>query len=415
MRVKIDSVIKWIVILAIASALSLFKPLGVIASIFYFEYAVRWSMVLLAMVTCVLLIYKKKIENKYLIFISCFVVCLVLTRLFLDLIAGRNVYKELNANSTYFFILFAFPVYYLLKYRIITLNKLLDMIIFLTTLSYFLRLYISAYYSFFHQRIFYPISIESASEKWFRNGVLRINPPCFGLIIIALCLYQFYSAKKLRRRIYYGMVIVLSVYYSAFIHYSRAVLIYQISELIFLIYIKRKRALKQVMLNLFLGSVGVILLINGYFDKLLDLFSIQNAEYWFSNTSRMIAYPYYFGVFLNNIWMGIGLLLGDELYFASNNVTGALSDVGALRSLVQLGAGMFIFYASFFINGFMTGAKLQIKGNDQNLVILVWGITISVFLTCINIDCFFPVYVFSVPFCMAIIEYIRVIDGMIYR
>ena len=169
------------------------------------------------------------------------------------------------------------------------------------------------------------------------------------------------------------------------------------------------------MLNLFLGSVGVILLINGYFDKLLDLFSIQNAEYWFSNTSRMIAYPYYFGVFLNNIWMGIGLLLGDELYFASNNVTGALSDVGALRSLVQLGAGMFIFYASFFINGFMTGAKLQIKGNDQNLVILVWGITISVFLTCINIDCFFPVYVFSVPFCMAIIEYIRVIDGMIYR
>ena len=38
--------------------------------------------------------YKKKIENKYLIFISCFVVCLVLTRLFLDLIAGRNVYKD---------------------------------------------------------------------------------------------------------------------------------------------------------------------------------------------------------------------------------------------------------------------------------------------------------------------------------
>ena len=63
MRVKIDSVIKWIVILAIASALSLFKPLGVIASIFYFEYAVRWSMVLLAIVTCVLLIYKKKIYN----------------------------------------------------------------------------------------------------------------------------------------------------------------------------------------------------------------------------------------------------------------------------------------------------------------------------------------------------------------
>lgn len=415
MRIKIDSIIKWIVILAMASALSLFKPLGVVAPIFYFEYAVRWSIVLLAIVTCVLLIYKKRIKNKYLIFISCFVVCMVLARLFLDLIMGRNVYKELNANSTYFFILFTFPVYYLLKYRIITLNKLLDIIIFLTTLSYILRLYISTYYSFFHQRIFYPISIESASENWFRNGVLRINPPCFGLIIIALCLYQFYTTKKHRRRIYYGVVIILAVYYSAFIHYSRAVLIYQIIELIFLIYIKRKRVLKQIVLNMLMGCVGILLLINGYFDKLLDIFSIQNAEYWFSNTSRMIAYPYYFGMFLNNIWIGTGFLRGDELYFASNNVTGALSDVGALRSLVQLGAGMLIFYAAFFINGFMTGAKLQIKGNDQNLVILVWGIAISVLLTCINIDCFFPIYVFSVPFCMAITEYIRTSNGMICR
>lgn len=410
MRVRISSIIKWIMIIAMISALSLLKPLGEIVPIFYFEYALWWGIVLMAIIEFLLLIYEKKISNNYLVFITFFIICLVLVRLFIDFLEGRNVYKEMNANVTYFFVLFTFPVYYLLKFKIMTLRKLIDLIIFLTMLSYLLRIYISVYFTLFHKRIFFPISIESAPENWFRNGVLRINPPCFGMVIVALCMYQFFCAKRTREKFYYGMVMILAIYYSAFIHYSRAVLIYQISEVVFLIYVKKKNIIKEIGLILLIGSAGVILLANGFFDKVLYMFSTSNEEYWFSNTSRMISYPYYFKMFLDNFWMGTGLLRGDELYFASNNVTGALSDVGALRSLVRLGAGMLIFYVSFFANGFFTGMKWKIKLRNQNLEILVWGITISVLLTCINIDCFFPIYVFAVPFCVAIIEYVRTSD-----
>jgi len=136
------------------------------------------------------------------------------------------------------------------------------------------------------------------------------------------------------------------------------------------------------------------------------MFSRSNEEYWFSNSSRFMTYPYYLKMFLDNFWIGKGFLRGEELYFTFDSITGALSDVGILRSLVQLGCGMLVFYVSFLVRSFCTGMKLYRNGNET-MRILIWGISLSFLLTGINVDCFFAVYVFSVPFCLAIIEHAR--------
>lgn len=409
MKIKISSIIKWMILISTVFALSLLKPLGELFPIFYFEYAIWWGIVFLAVIANIFLIRIKKINNQYLLLMTLLIVCIVLIRLSVDLFQGRNVYKELNANITYFFILLTLPVYYILTERIVSLEQLIDITIFLTVLSYLLRTFISVYYTITHQRIFMPISLESAPENWFRDGILRINPPCFGIIIITLCMYRFYTAYGIKRKIYYSTVIALAVFYSAYIHYSRAALIVQASEIVFLVFIKHKKILKKMIVYLIFAGIVTACIYYDLVDRIIGMFSISNEKYWFSNSSRLISYPYYFNMFLDNFWIGKGFLRGEELYFSFNNITGTLSDVGMLRSLVLLGCGMLLFYSLYFLRGFFTGWKLY-KNKKGNLYIIVWGITVSVLLTGINVDCFFAVYVFSVPFCLAIIEYARTLS-----
>ena len=406
MRIKISLIIKWIIGITMISALSLFKPLGALFPVFYFDYAVRWGIVVLAAVSMIFLIYAKKIYNNYLLFIVSFIIFLVVTRLCIDLICGRNVYKELNANSTYFFVLLVFPVYYLLQSRTVSLDRMIDTAVFLTILSYLLRIFISVYYAVFEERIFMPISLESAPEDWFRNGVLRINPPCFSIVIIPFCMYRFYTVKKTGKKLFFVMTMFLAVFYSACIHCSRAALIFQVCEIVFLVFIKEKGSLKQIGIYVISGTLIYFLLKKDIISKIIFMFSRSNEEYWFSNSSRFMTYPYYLKMFLDNFWIGKGFLRGEELYFTFDSITGALSDVGILRSLVQLGCGMLVFYVSFLARSFCTGMKLYRNGNET-MRILIWGISLSFLLTGINVDCFFAVYVFSVPFCLAIIEHVR--------
>ena len=56
MRIKISLIIKWIIGITMISALSLFKHLGALFPVFYFDYAVRWGIVVLAAVSMIFLI-----------------------------------------------------------------------------------------------------------------------------------------------------------------------------------------------------------------------------------------------------------------------------------------------------------------------------------------------------------------------
>lgn len=235
--------------LSIIQALSLLKPIGEIIPVFGFDYAVRWSNILL-MVCAILLLMrnKRRITNKYVSRMAVFLCIIVLFRLGIDFIIGRNVYKKLNAHCPYFYIILAVVIYGLLENKELGLNKLIDTIIFLTLLSYMLRAGISLFYSYSGQRILNSIATEGASENWFRGDTLRITAPCFVLIIIPLCFYRFLMVKSIFKKSYYVSNIVISVLFAAYVQCARGLVLFQIIQIIFCIFICKKNSVTYLIL-----------------------------------------------------------------------------------------------------------------------------------------------------------------------
>lgn len=405
-KVDKNTLIKWMVLSTIPFALSLLKPLGEILVIFSTDSVTRIYTLLMCIFSILLIGRKGKLKADFSFKLSLYVFFIVLIRFFADALRGRNLYEELAYHSAYFYVLLAIPIVYLLKSQIIELEKMIDIIIFCTVLSYLLRMFISFYYTLTRIQILKSISLEAASEGWIRNDTLRINPPCFGMIIIALCMYRFYSEKKIKKRVWFLCAIVLALYYSAFIHCARSLVVYQILEIAFLIFVKKESGIKQIVL--FFGAiVALVILFNvGAFDMLLGIFSTNNVSYGLSNLSRFIAYPYYFFMFVSKLWTGSGFLVGSELYERSNNITVTLGDVGLLRSLVFMGVWIIPFYLVLCWKGFSAGLRSMEIDRSNNLNLLAWGCAFCLIITCVNIDCFFSIFVYTVPYCIAFIDYI---------
>ena len=410
MRVRITTIARWIVYFTMITSLSLLKPLGEILSMpfFSFDYAVRWTNIALIILSVILVMLKmrKRLVTGYIWGMVGLIVATFILRLTIDFMIGRNVYKEMNLHSQYLYPILAITIYALLEKKEIKLRRLIDMIIALTMMSFALRAGISLIYSWTGRRVLSSIALESAAENWIRDGVLRINPPCFSMIMVPLCMYQIETETERKKRLYYFAALASTILYSACVHRARSITIYQVLEMLFVIYIKKRNTIGKIIMFL-LGCIGIGILVgSGALDQLADIFNANNELYSFSNSIRYIMYPYYFNMFLDHFWLGSGMLLGNELTFYSRIGTGALSDVGLLRTLVMLGSGMLTFFVVFFIRGYVTGIKTLDKTKDPADRILTLGIIFSVMLTVINIDCFFPIYAYAMPFCLAIPEYI---------
>ena len=69
----------------------------------------------------------------------------------------------------------------------------------------------------------------------------------------------------------------------------------------------------------------------------------------------------------------------------------------------MLGLGMAVLYIVLFCRGIYVSYK--IRKYNSNLSILVVGMTFLIILTDINIDCFWDIFAFAMPFYVAIVEY----------
>ncbi len=397
MKISVNSIIRGCLYLSILLSLSLIKPLGEIVPVFYSSYANSMCVIIMGVVSFFLVIGIKRLEKSWVLKITTFIVLLFLFRLVIDVVVNKDVSSEFKFHCVYLYIIWAIPVYYLLRNNGMQLNKLLDYIIYTTILSYLLRIFISVYYGSTGIRIFLPISTEYATSSWFRNGILRMNMPCFAGIIIVLCMYQMYSTNRKLRKLLYIFGIALALYFSLAIHCARSLLVYQVIEIIFCIMIKRRSTFKQFFLLAISGIVACVIANIGIIDDFIEMFSATNQIYGDSNSSRIISYAYYEREFSQNFLIGKGLTVDDA----------KLSDVGILYSSVMLGVGILFFYFAFWGRCIQSGFIMNQDENGNAKRILVWGIGLSTVLLCINIDCFYGLAAFSVPFCIAVTEYVR--------
>lgn len=302
-------------------------------------------------------------------------------------------------NYLYFFL--ALPVYKILRLERIEFRKFLKILTFLCAGSYVIRGAISLYYVATGVDILPAIALEGAAVGWIRNGVLRINPPCLGLIYLPITFYLYSTAEKLKQRVLYVGMIVLGVWYMTYITQARSMMIYQICILILLLMLKNKPNSRKGIIGTALLICVVVYLINSpAAEKLIASFSASNTETGASTVARFNAISYFGMQFLQKPLSGIGLLLGRD---TRTPIGGDISDIGLLRSVYMLGVGMALLYLVIFIRGVYVAYKA--RKVDSNISLLVLGMTLLIILTNINIDSFWDIFAFAMPFYISIVEY----------
>lgn len=407
MKIKISTIIKGIIVLLLIMQLSYTKLLGGFLPVFSTSYIsnplVMFYLIMVIVCVGLSVMYANRLQNWILILdvilmflIVCNAIVVTKDKYQCELITA--VAYALN----YSYILLAIPLYRILALKRWKLDDFLKLLVFLCAGSYIIRGTISLCFVSTGVNICPAIALEGASENWIRNGILRINPPCLSLLYLPAAFWLLSKSRKLTQKVGYVLLIVLGVGYMTIITQARSMMIYQFLVLALLLLLKNKPNSRKGLAAIFtIGIIAVIFINSSVADQLLDSFSTKNAETGGSTMARFYAISYFGNMFLKTPLRGIGFCLGK----ASKALPGGdISDIGMLRSVYMLGSGMIVIYLLMFIRGFYVAWK--IRRTDRDDCLLVLGITLLFVLTDINIDCFWDIFAFAVPFYIATVEYI---------
>lgn len=312
---------------------------------------------------------------------------------------GLTVNAAIKTIYNYFYVILAIPLLCLLKTETWKFRDFLKMLVVLTMGSYLIRVYVSFNWHV-TGNVITGIALESAKVNWIRNGILRINPPCLSLIFIPIAFYLFDTERRRTKKLLWLISVGASILYTLILHQSRAVLIYQAITIILMLSFKKSKSRTQFY-RVIATVVAVVIIVNtNYFNSLMDSFTVTGT-YAVSTTSRIYAVRGFGRVFLKNIITGIGFIPTEN---QTSMLGGFLADIGILGGVYCMGILGIIVYCLILFRGFYISVKIR----DRYSVLsnLVFGMTSLVIGNGINIDCFYSVYAFAVPFYLAIIEYI---------
>lgn len=406
MKIKYSSIIKFNITLLLLMQLSYTKLLGNLIPIFSTSYISNPLMIFylsMGIVTILLSAFYSYLNGRML-FLEMLIMATVI------IVALYNTSEKYSTtdfiyviafglNYMYFFL--AIPIYRMLRNDDTYFERLLKTMAILCAGSFIIRAAISLIYVYTGTDILPAIALEGASVGWIRNGILRIVPPCVGIIYLPIVFYLYSEAKKIRQKMLYIGMMVLGIWYMTYITQARSMMIYQVCISIFLLMLKNKPNSKKGIVATSVIICCCVALINSpAAEKLFNSFSEKNAAMGGSTTARFNAIAYFGMKFLKNPFTGIGFLLGTDTRVP---IGGDISDIGLLRGIYMLGLGMALLYIVLFCRGIYVSYK--IRKYDSNLSILVVGMTFLIMLTDINIDCFWDIFAFAMPFYVAIVEY----------
>ena len=398
-RIKSSNLAKFFISLSMLFALSIIKVFGGNISRANITKSIIFTLLLLA------LLFDHQEKSKFvnrILFVELAMMCVAFCISTIDYVSSAR--ELLN----YSFLVGAIPIYSLLASNKWKLKDLLNQIVIVSVISYLIRLYISLYERIGGRVIFPDIALESARVNWYRNGFLRINPPCFGIIIIPITLYLIFTEKSKKKQMLYAMVILLAVVYSYLIHEARSVFAYNLIEIVFILLYRHKASKKQIIL-MTVFAMSVVLLVNSnFFSAFIRTFNVAYGAEAYSTKSRILSLKYYYNAWANRFVTGLGLL-PEQVHYVSINtsvgeITGGLGDLGIFYTFVRFGILGIVYYIMFFYRGIKSAMENR-KLDNTNMDMLCMGISISVLLTCINIDLFYSIYAYSAPFCVAIFGY----------
>ena len=192
MKIKYSSIIKFNITLLLLMQLSYTKLLGNIIPIFSTSYISNPLVIFyLSMgIVAILLSEFYSYLNGRMLFLEMLIMATVI------IVALYNTSEKYSTtdfiyviafglNYMYFFL--AIPIYRMLRNDETYFERLLKTMAILCAGSFIIRAAISLIYVYTGTDILPAIALEGASVGWIRNGILRINPPCVGIILSSDC------------------------------------------------------------------------------------------------------------------------------------------------------------------------------------------------------------------------------------
>lgn len=407
MKIKISTIIKWIIVLLLIMQLSYTKLLGGLLPIFSTSYISNqlgmFYLIIIIISVIISSMYYNRLQDRILILDVVLMLMMVCNAIIVTIDKYQcGLITAVGYSLNYLYIILAIPLYRILALQRWKLDDYLKLLVILCAGSYIIRGTISLCFVVTGINICPAIALEGASENWIRNGILRINPPCLSLLYLPAAFWLLSKSRRFIQKVGYVLLIVLGVGYMTVITQARSMMIYQFFVLALLLLLKNKpNSRKGLAAIVIIGIIAVVLINSPVANQLIDSFSTKNAETGGSTMARIYAISYFGNMFLETPLRGIGFWLGEVSKVLP---IGDISDIGLLRSVYMLGGGMIVIYLMMFVRGFYVAWK--IRRTDRDDCLLVLGMTLLFVLTDINIDCFWDIFAFAVPFYIATVEYI---------
>ncbi len=314
-----------------------------------------------------------------------------------------------NLLSSYSFVLFSLPIYYMLRKEYISLKEILLIVAVSTGISLIIRFSLSFIESNFGIAFCPDISLENAAKGWIRNGIVRINPPSLSALTVGICMYWLlYEAKY---KVLFGSILILQVVYTNLIHAARSTfLVSLVAIFILLVFKARKTRLTYIVLSLLGLFFCLAVLYEPVFDSVLSFIGSFSAngssDLAGSTVVRLRGLDFFTSLYLNtNPILGLGALGYQEQIALSGGYT--FDDLGSLGFLFQYGLVGFLFYLMIYgraLQACMRGRTCKYL-HVRELGQLVLGFLIVLIMGSVNIDLFY-MYAASAPILVAISEYV---------
>lgn len=417
MQIKVSTIIRYYIMFLIVMNVSLtkiaYRYLGWFASTYHIIMLSGISAVAL----CLYCVLNRNVRRK-LIPYSRYLkkICMLTTIvIFIELITtwaryGISVRNFSYTFYTYMFIYLVYPLAYLLVINDINFSKMIKTIVVYTVLSLILRWVIANVYNSTGTVLIPSIPTECASDGWSRNGNMRINPPCFIVLLVPLCMYYYYCTNKKLNRLYSIVGIAIAFLYTLYVHQARSFLVY-LSASVLIGYLVKKREISRKLVAIIAEIFVLTLVLNTqYVNSLFASFSSE-SNLASSTTTRLISLEYYLSIFRNHPLTGLGALWkgfdGSLSIIQGPFGYACLEDLGLLGGVFRFGILGALLYFSIIIR-MINRLKFSLKMRNilhEDWFMLLFCCFCSYMLFGINIDWFYQLIAFSLPFAIVIFEY----------
>lgn len=321
---------------------------------------------------------------------------------------GYKFMSTLAIVMPYFFPLFTYPLIYIF-YRDKTHKKFLKKIVILVVVIMCIKA-ITWYLYNYRGIILFEKLLFKHSEKWVRNGVLRMDISYLFGVSLCFLLCEFFVEHK-RKAIIPAVGMIL---FTVFITQYRFLEIVIIITVLFVYLTSTDSSRRELIRILLLATAGIMFIALGGLDAIFASFSFDNVDYGSSNKARLLTIDYFW-----NLMEGIQYVIGLGFLYSyspraaalltrGKNLTYWMEDIGILGGFFTFGMLSFLIYGSLFFRSIkLCVTFVRNKYADRAFLTSVVGYMI---VCCLMLNILDRQRLFDTAFYIAIISYIAAKD-----